>query len=125
VSSSHPSVPLDVARGFTLKDENCDAETQYDRQIASAPELLDREEQHCSNGNVVRAINKFSGPPGKDVGQGLNIAFETVRSPRPKAPVISELYSSVLVQISHEKLASAKGSIMEYLENNSMISNRG
>jgi ATP-dependent DNA helicase RecG len=47
-----------------------------------------------------------------------------MRGLRLKAPVISELENSVLVEIRHERLASAEDIIMEYLENNLMITNR-
>jgi ATP-dependent DNA helicase RecG len=38
--------------------------------------------------------------------------------------MIIERENSVLVQIKHEKLASAEDIIMEYLENNATITNR-
>ena len=81
-------------------------------------------ERFARNGNIVRIINKFPDPPNKDVGEGLNTAFEAMRSLRLKEPIISELQNSVLVQIKHERLASAEDIIMEYLENNDMITNR-
>jgi ATP-dependent DNA helicase RecG len=81
-------------------------------------------ERFARNGNIVRVINKFPDPPNKDVGEGLNTAFEAMRSLRLKAPVIAELDNSVLVQVRHERLASAEDIIMEYLENNRMITNR-
>jgi ATP-dependent DNA helicase RecG len=81
-------------------------------------------ERFARNGNIVRIINKFPDPPNKDVGEGLNTAFEAMRSLRLKEPVISERDNSVLVQIRHERLASAEDIIMEYLENNHMITNR-
>jgi len=33
-------------------------------------------ERFARNGNLVRVINKFPDPPNKDVGEGLNTAFE-------------------------------------------------
>ena len=62
------------------------------------------------NGNIVRVINKFPDPPHKDVGEGLNTAFEAMRNLRLKDPIISELDNSVIVRIRHEKLASAEES---------------
>ena len=47
-----------------------------------------------------------------------------MRSLRLKDPVISELPNAVLVQIKHERLASAEDIIMDYLNNNDMITNR-
>lgn len=83
-------------------------------------------ERFARNGNVVRVINKFPNPPNKDVGEGLNTAFEAMRNLRLKDPVISELANSVMVQIRHERLASAEDIVMEYLNNpeNTSITNR-
>ena len=83
-------------------------------------------ERFARNGNLVRVINKFPDPPNKDVGEGLNTAFEAMRNLRLKEPVVVEHENSVVVQIKHERLASAEDIIMEYLENpdNKMITNR-
>lgn len=83
-------------------------------------------ERFARNGNLVRVINKFPDPPNKDVGEGLNTAFEAMRNLRLKDPVISELDNSVMVQVKHERLASAEDIIMEYLNNpdNASITNR-
>lgn len=81
-------------------------------------------ERFARNGNLVRVINKFPNPPNKDVGEGLNTAFEAMRNLRLKEPVVEERQNSVLVQIRHERLASAEDIIMEYLQNNPVITNR-
>jgi ATP-dependent DNA helicase RecG len=47
-----------------------------------------------------------------------------MRSLNLKEPVLTEQPHSVLVQIKHEKLASAEDVIMEYLDNNKIITNR-
>jgi ATP-dependent DNA helicase RecG len=83
-------------------------------------------ERFARNGNLVRVINKFPDPPNKDVGEGLNTAFEAMRNLRLKEPIIAELTNSVVVQIRHERLASAEDLVMEYLNNpeNRSITNR-
>jgi len=83
-------------------------------------------ERFARNGNLVRVINKFPDPPNKDVGEGLNTAFEAMRNLRLKEPVVVEEQNSVVVHIKHEKLASAEDIIMEYLNNleNKSITNR-
>src|SRR5438477_9142490 len=55
-----------------------------------------------------------------------NTAFDAMRNLRLKDPVILEKENSVVVQIKHEKLASAEDIIMEYLDNpdNKLITNR-
>ncbi|GEL11911.1 ATP-dependent DNA helicase RecG [Flavobacterium glycines] len=80
-------------------------------------------EQFARNGNLVRLINKFPNPPNKDVGEGLNTAFDEISELRLKKPVIRELENAVLVTISHEPLASAEKIVMEYLESHDEIHN--
>lgn len=81
------------------------------------------EEQFARNGNMVRLINKFPNPPNKDVGEGLNTAFEEIAELRLKRPEIIELDHAVLVTIKHEALASPEEIIMNYLEENHEIHN--
>ena len=81
-------------------------------------------ERFARNGNLVRVINKFPDPPNKDIGEGLNTAFEAMRTLHLKPPIISEADNSVIVQIKHEKLASAEDVVMEYLNDHPMITNR-
>lgn len=83
-------------------------------------------ERFARNGNLVRVINKFPDPPNKDVGEGLNTAFEAMRNLRLKDPVVGESENSVVVRIKHERLASAEDMVVEYLNNpdNPLITNR-
>lgn len=81
------------------------------------------EERYARNGALVRLINKFPDPPNKDVGEGLNTAFEAMRKLRLKDPVIEQHANSVLVQIRHESLASPEDQVMEFLESNDRINN--
>jgi len=81
-------------------------------------------EQLARNPAVVRLINKFPDPPNKDVGEGLNTAFEAMRKLRLKSPLIDERENSVLVTIRHESLASPEEAVMAYLKNHDEIGNR-
>jgi ATP-dependent DNA helicase RecG len=81
------------------------------------------DEQFARNGTLVRLINKFPDPPNKDVGEGLNTAFNAMQKLRLKPPVIDEPDNSVLVQIRHVPLASPEESVMDYLRNHSEIKN--
>lgn len=80
--------------------------------------------QYARNQRLVRLINKFPNPPNKDVGEGLNTAFDAMRKLRLRDPIISETSSSVLVTIPHQKLASAEDIVMEYLRDHDEITNR-
>ncbi|MFZ2410154.1 MAG: ATP-binding protein [Candidatus Methanoperedens sp.] len=81
-------------------------------------------EQFARNPKVVRLVNKFPNPPNKDVGEGLNTAFEAMRRLRLKEPEIIENSNSVLVVIKHESLASPEETIIEYLEDHDEIANK-
>ena len=80
-------------------------------------------EQFARNPRLVRLINKFPDPPNKDVGEGLNTAFEAMRQLRLKEPVIEERDASVVVNVRHEPLASPEESILEYLLSHTTITN--
>jgi ATP-dependent DNA helicase RecG len=80
--------------------------------------------QYARNQRLVRLINKFPDPPNKDVGEGLNTAFDAMRKLRLKDPVIAETPSSVLVTIPHQRLASPEEIVMEHLRDHEEITNR-
>ena len=79
--------------------------------------------QVARNPKLVRLINKFPDAPNKDVGEGLNTAFEAMSKLRLKTPEIEELGNSVVVYIRHERLASPEEMVREYLENHNEITN--
>lgn len=80
-------------------------------------------ERFARNATIVRLINKFPNPPNKDVGEGLNTAFEAMRKLRFKDPKIEQTESSVLITLRHERLAGPEEIIMEYLGENDEINN--
>jgi ATP-dependent DNA helicase RecG len=82
------------------------------------------DEQFARNGALVRLINKFPDPPNKDVGEGLNTAFEAMKRLRLRPPVVQEVKNAVVVHIRHEPLATPEQSVMDYLENHAEITNR-
>ena len=81
------------------------------------------DERFARNGAIVRILNKFPDAPNKDVGEGLNTAFEAMNQLGLKEPSILENDSSVLVIIRHEVLASPEETIMDYLQNHATIKN--
>lgn len=80
-------------------------------------------ERAARNGITVRILNKFPNPPNKDVGEGLNTAFNAMHSLGLKEPIIRETETSVLVTIKHEQLASPEETILKYLNSNDSINN--
>lgn len=81
------------------------------------------EERYSRNGSIVRYINKFPDAPNKDVGEGLNTAFNAMRALKLKNPQITERETSVLVTIKHERLGSPEAICLEYLNDNATIAN--
>lgn len=81
-------------------------------------------ERFARNGAIVRLLNKFPDPPNRDVGEGLNTAFEKMHQLGLREPKIEERDSDVLVIIRHEALASPEQAIMQYLEKNKTIRNK-
>ena len=81
-------------------------------------------EQLARNGTLVRLVNKFPNPPNKDVGEGLNTAFDAFRNLKLKPPIIQESENSVNVIIRHEPLASPEIIIMDYIKIHKEITNR-
>lgn len=79
--------------------------------------------QFARNPKIVRLINKFPDPPNKDVGEGINTAFEAMGKLRLKKPTIQELEGAVLVTLKHESLASPEQLVMEYLKSEAEITN--
>lgn len=82
------------------------------------------DERFARNCAIVRLINKFPNPPNKDVGEGLNTAFQAMREMKLKDPVISQTGGYVVVELRHESLASPEEAILEYLKTHEDIANK-
>ena len=80
-------------------------------------------ERFSRNPKIVRLLNKFPDAPNKDVGEGLNTAFEAMRALDLKNPEIVEQENSVLVYIRHEPLAGHEETILAFLARNGSIGN--
>jgi ATP-dependent DNA helicase RecG len=81
-------------------------------------------ERFARNGAIVRLLNKFPDPPNRDVGEGLNTAFEKMHQLGLRSPSVVERDNDVLVTIRHEALASPEEAILKYLETNETIKNK-
>ena len=81
------------------------------------------DERLARNQKMVRLLNKFPDPPNKDVGEGLNTAFEAMRALQLKDPEVTEGETGVLVILRHEKLATPEQKIADYLRVNEEINN--
>ncbi|MEV5310545.1 ATP-binding protein [Streptomyces sp. NPDC052610] len=81
------------------------------------------DERLSRNPYLVRHLNRFPNPPNKDVGEGLNTAFESMKKLNLRSPIIEERDNSVLVTVRHESLASPAQQVVEYLKVNDSIKN--
>jgi ATP-dependent DNA helicase RecG len=81
-------------------------------------------ERFARNPALVRLINKFPDPPNKDVGEGLNTAFESMKNLKLKPPIIEQSGGYVKVILKHETLATPQESILQYLSAHNEIANR-
>lgn len=82
------------------------------------------DERFARNGVLVRLINKFPDPPNKDVGEGLNTAFNAMRAMKLKDPTVDQDGGYVIVTLKHEPLATPDELILEYLQSHDQIANR-
>ncbi|MFU1719517.1 RNA-binding domain-containing protein [Bacillus velezensis] len=82
------------------------------------------EERFSRNPTVVRLLNKYPDPPNKDIGEGLNTAFQKMQEMRLKPPQIFVEQNKVIVVLPHESLAAPEEAVLEYLEANNEINNR-
>jgi len=87
----------------------------------TAENILD--ERFARNPKIVRLISKFKNPPNKDVGEGLNTAFEAMRKLKLKDPFIEQRDASVWVILKHERLGTPENAIIEFLMDHDEINN--
>ena len=80
-------------------------------------------EQCTRNGKIVRQICRFPDAPNRDIGEGLNTAFEAMRKLELRVPEIREIENSVTVYIYHEPLASPEETVLKYLGKYDSITN--
>jgi ATP-dependent DNA helicase RecG len=76
------------------------------------------------NPTIVNLINKFPNAPNKNIGEGLNTAFNAMRKLNLRIPKVSQDNNYVTVAIKHERLAKSEELIMNYLRTNPEITNK-
>ena len=81
-------------------------------------------ERFARNGVIVRLINKFPNPPNKDVGEGLNTAFQAMREMELRLPVVTQVGGNVKVVLRHEPLATPEELILEFFQSHEHITNK-
>ena len=74
------------------------------------------------NGTLVRIINKFNNPPNKDIGEGLNTAFDAMRNSGLMYPRIKQKENSVLVVIPNERIPDCTEVFLKLLDSHEQLS---
>ena len=82
------------------------------------------EARYSRNSKIVRTLARYPNPPNKDLGEGLNTAFQKMKEWRLREPQIVEDGNYVCVTIPHIPLAAPTEAILEFLQTNSTITNR-
>jgi ATP-dependent DNA helicase RecG len=82
------------------------------------------EARYSRNSKIVRNLARYPNPPNKDLGEGLNTAFQKMKEWRLKEPEILEDGSYVRVTIPHIPLAAPTEAILQFLDSNQTITNR-
>jgi ATP-dependent DNA helicase RecG len=75
------------------------------------------------NSKLVRCLNRYNDAPNKDMGEGVNTAFQRMKEWKLKPPIIEEDGNYIKVSIRHAPLALPIEAIMTFLEDHSEITN--
>jgi ATP-dependent DNA helicase RecG len=82
------------------------------------------ETRFSRNSKIVRCLAKYTNPPNKDLGEGLNTAFSKMKEFKLRPPILEELEYSVRVVIPHTPLGAPEDLIIQYLDDNLEITNK-
>lgn len=76
------------------------------------------------NPKIVRTLNRYKEAPNKDLGEGLNTAFQKMKEWGLQSPEISEERGYVNVVLPHTSLAKPSEAILHFLTLHETITNR-
>ena len=79
--------------------------------------------RYSRNPKIVRTLNRYKNPPNKDLGEGLNTAFQKMKEWKLQNPIITEENNYVKVVIPHTPLAKPEELVLEYLTKHTDIKN--
>ena len=80
--------------------------------------------RYARNPRVVGMLSRYKSPPNKDIGEGLNTAFQKMKEWRLRNPEIVDEGNFVRVIVPHAPLATPQEAIMEFLQKHGTITNR-
>lgn len=76
------------------------------------------------NPKIVRTLNRYKDAPNKDLGEGLNTAFQKMKEWGLRSPEVVEDGNYVRVILPHTPLAKPTELILNFLTNHETITNR-
>lgn len=79
--------------------------------------------RYSRNPKIVKNLHRYPEPPNKDLGEGLNTAFQKMKDFRLHPPEIKEEGNYLVVTIGHTPLASPEDAVLEYLKKYTEITN--
>lgn len=80
--------------------------------------------RYARNPKIVGMLSRYKAAPNKDIGEGLNTAFQKMKDWRLKSPEIFDEGNYVRVVIPHAPLATPNEAILEFLQKHGTITNR-
>lgn len=80
--------------------------------------------RYARNPRIVGMLSKYKTPPNKDIGEGLNTAFQKMKEWRLRSPEIINEGNYVRVVVPHAPLATPQEAIMEFVNKHQTITNR-
>lgn len=82
------------------------------------------EVRYARNPRIVGMLSKYKNPPNKDIGEGLNTAFQKMKDWHLRNPEIVDEGNYVRVTIPHASLATPQEAIMEFIHKHDTITNK-
>lgn len=80
--------------------------------------------RYARNPKIVGMLSKYKDAPNKDIGEGLNTAFQKMKEWKMRSPEIIEEGNYLRVVIPHASLATPQEAIMEFLSKSDTITNK-
>jgi ATP-dependent DNA helicase RecG len=80
--------------------------------------------RYARNPRIVGMLSRYKTPPNKDIGEGLNTAFQKMKEWRLRSPDVQDEGNYVRVVIPHATLATPQEAIMEFVVKHGIITNR-
>lgn len=79
--------------------------------------------RYSRNPKIVRTLARYKNAINKDLGEGLNTAFDKMKQWKLQSPILKQVDNYVVVTLPHTPLATPEEAVMNYLSENDEIRN--